>query len=152
MMFNGVYGNEIYNVQRRDNLLNLTSNMTREALNYWRPDNTDTGIPRIGGGADNARPSSFYIESGAYFRLRNLQIGYSIPLAEKIKVRKLRVYGSVQNLFTISNFSGYYPEIGRSQDNEMADVENTNTLFYAGVNQSAYPTPRTIILGLQIGF
>ncbi|MDW5290149.1 TonB-dependent receptor [Formosa sp. PL04] len=154
MIFNGVHGNEIYNQGKGRNLLELTSNMTREALDYWTPENRDASLPRIGGGANNARPSSFYVESGAYFRLRNIQIGYTLPeeLLEKIKVRKIRFYASAQNLFTITNYSGYYPEIGRSQDNELLVVDNNNLLFYSGVDQSAYPPSRTIIMGLQFGF
>ncbi|MEP5502465.1 MAG: TonB-dependent receptor [Algibacter sp.] len=153
MIFNGVAGNEIWNQGRNRNLLALNSNMTREALDYWTPENTDASLPRIGGGASNNRGSSFYVESGAYFRLRNVQIGYTLPkkILDKLNLRKVRVYGSVQNLFTITKYSGYYPEIGRSQDDELRVVDNNNLLFYAGVDQSSYPTPRTVIMGLQIG-
>lgn len=153
MIFNGVAGNEIYNQGKGRNLLELSSNMTRGALDYWTPDNTDASLPRIGGAAENDRPSSFYIENGAYFRLRNVQIGYTLPktLLDKLNIRKVRVYASAQNLFTISDYSGYYPEIGRSQDNELLVVDNNNTLFFSGVDQSSYPAARTIIMGLQIG-
>ena len=153
MIFNGVAGNEIYNNGIGRNLLNLNSNMTREALDYWTPENTDTRIPRIGGGANNGRVSSFHIESGAYFRLRNVQIGYTLPqrLLEKWNIRKIRVYGSAQNLFTISDYSGYYPEIGRSFDDELRVVDNNNLLFFSGIDQSSYPAARTIMIGLQVG-
>ena len=154
LIFNGVAGVEVWNFGKRKNLLDLNSNMTREALNYWRPDNTDTDIPRIGGGANNTRPSSFQVENGDYFRLRNLQIGYSFSkdLLEKVNLRKIRLYGSVQNLFTITKYSGYYPEIGRGKADEDRVVDNNNTMFYSGVDQSTYPTARTIILGVQLGF
>lgn len=154
MIFNGVAGNEIYNQGRGRNLLSITnSNLVREALDFWTPENTDASLPRIGGGANNARVSSFYVESGAYFRLRNIQIGYTLPkrILDKLSLKKVRLYGSVQNLFTITNYSGYYPEVGRSQDDELLVVDNNNLLFYAGVDQSSYPTPRTVIVGLQIG-
>jgi len=152
--FNGVSGVEIYNYGRRKNLLDISSNMTTEALNYWRPDNTDTDIPRIGGNAQNERPSSFLVEDGDYFRLRSMQIGYSLPqnVLEKINLRKLRVYVSGQNVFTVTNYSGYYPEIGQGMADEDRVVENDNTLFYAGVDQSTYPTARTFLLGVQLGF
>ena len=153
MIFNGVAGNEIYNNGIGRNLLNLGSNMTREALDYWTPQNTDTRIPRIGGGANNNRVSSFHIESGAYFRLRNIQIGYTLPktLLDKWNIRKVRVYGSAQNLFTISDYSGYYPEIGRSFDDEARVVDNNNLLFFSGIDQSSYPAARTIMVGIQVG-
>ena len=154
MIFNGVQGVEIWNATREANLLSLNSNMTRDALDYWTPDNTDASLPRIGGGADNARSSSFYVEDGSYFRLRNIQIGYTLPpsILERVKLANVRIYGSVQNLFTLTKYSGYYPEIGRSRDDEDRVVENNNLLFFAGVDQSAYPTPRTMIFGIQIGF
>ncbi len=153
MIFNGVAGNEIYNNGIGRNLLNLGSNMTREALDYWTPQNTDTRIPRIGGGANNNRVSSFHVESGAYFRLRNVQIGYTLPrtLLDKWNIRKIRIYGSAQNLFTISGYSGYYPEIGRSFDDEARVVDNNNLLFFSGIDQSSYPAARTMIIGIQVG-
>ncbi|PIB30424.1 hypothetical protein BFP77_04575 [Maribacter sp. 4U21] len=153
MIFNGVAGNEIYNTGINKNLLDLNSNMTREALDYWTPTNTDTRIPRLGGGANNNRISSFGVESGAYFRLRNIQLGYSLPqnIMDKINVRKIRLYLSAQNLFTITNYSGYYPEIGRSFDDELRVVDNNNLLFLAGVDQSSYPAARNLIMGVQIG-
>jgi TonB-linked SusC/RagA family outer membrane protein len=153
MIFNGVAGNEIYNNGRGRNLLNFGSNMTRGALDYWTPENTDARLPRIGGGANNGRVSSFHVESGAYFRLRNFQIGYTLPktLLDKWNVRKIRVYGSAQNLFTISDYSGYYPEIGRTFDDEARVVDNNNLLFFSGIDQSSYPAARTILIGIQIG-
>ena len=153
MIFNGVAGNEIYNNGIGRNLLDLGSNMTREALDYWTPENTDARLPRIGGGANNNRVSSFYIESGAYFRLRNIQIGYTLPktLLNKLNIRKIRVYGSAQNLFTISDYSGYYPEIGRTFDDEARVVDNNNLLFFSGIDQSSYPAARTLTFGIQVG-
>ncbi|WP_051774672.1 SusC/RagA family TonB-linked outer membrane protein [Formosa agariphila] len=152
--FNGVSGVEIYNYGRRKNLLDIGSNMTTEALNYWRPDNTDTDIPRIGGNAQNERASSFLVEDGDYFRLRSMQIGYSLPqsVLDKIKLRKIRIYASGQNVFTITKYSGYYPEIGQGLADEDRVVANDNPLFYAGVDQSTYPTARTFLLGIQLGF
>lgn len=154
MIFNGVAGNEIWNNGRNRNLLSVTNgNILREGLDRWAPDNTDASLPRIGGGANNARNSSFYVEDGSYFRLRNVQIGYTLPqnILDKLNVRKIRLYASAQNLFTITNYSGYYPEIGRTFDDELRVVDNNNLLFFAGIDQSSYPTPRTFILGLQVG-
>ena len=154
MIFNGVNGVEIWNNNRQNNLLSIgNSNLTRGALDYWTPDNMDASLPRLGGNANNSRQSSFYVEDGDYFRLRNLQIGYTLPksLTDRMNLRKLRVYTSIQNVFTITKYSGYYPEIGRSFDNELLQVDNNNLLFFAGIDQSAYPTPRTFILGVQVG-
>jgi hypothetical protein len=82
-----------------------------------------------------------------------VQIGYTLPktILDKLNVRKIRVYGSAQNLFTISDYSGYYPEVGRSFDDELRVVDNNNLLFFAGIDQSSYPAARTIIFGIQVG-
>ena len=94
------------------------------------------------------------IESGDYFRLRNIQVGYTLPQEsiESIGLRNCRFYVSAQNLFTITDYSGYYPEIGRGQADEERVVDNNNTLFYAGTDQSTYPTSRQFLVGLQLGF
>jgi len=155
LFFNGVSGVEIFNFAKTKNLFGYGgNNILTDALNYWRPDNTDTNIPRLSGGAGNNRASSFMVESGDYFRLRNIQVGYTLPkeTIESIGLRNCRVYLSAQNLFTITDYSGYYPEIGRGQADEERVVDNNNTLFYAGTDQSTYPTPRQFLLGLQLGF
>jgi TonB-linked SusC/RagA family outer membrane protein len=155
LFFNGVSGVEIFNFAKTKNIFGFgANNILRDALNYWRPDNTDTNIPRLNGGAGNNRASSFMVESGDYFRLRNIQVGYTLPQEsiESIGLRNCRIYVSAQNLFTITNYSGYYPEIGRGQADEERVVDNNNTLFYAGTDQSTYPTSRQFLVGLQLGF
>ena len=120
-----------------------------EAANAWTPTNTNTNIPRntqVDPGF-NRRMSDFYLENGAYFRLRNAQVGYSLPddVLEKIKLQKIRLYLSAANLFTISGYSGYYPEVGRNS-------RGGTSLFNAGVDEGNYPTPKTFQLGLQVSF
>ena len=90
--------------------------------------------------------SDFYLENGAYFRLRNAQIGYTLPsdVLEKIKLEKIRLYVSGTNLFTISDYSGYYPEVGRGP--------RGSNQFSNGVDEGNYPTPRTFQLGVQVTF
>ncbi|MCB6942874.1 TonB-dependent receptor, partial [Eggerthella lenta] len=65
---------------------------------------------------DNDRFSDMYVENGTYFRLRNAQLGYTLPasLTQRIKLQKVRFYVSGQNLFTISSYSGMDPEVGQS--------------------------------------
>lgn len=151
LFFNGVSGNTLLNSNRYRGFFDTDGNYLAEALNAWTPSNTNSTIPR-NTQADNGfnrRMSDFYLESGAYFRLRNAQIGYSLSdnLLDKIKLSKLRLYVSAINLFTISDYTGYYPEIGRN-----GRGGNTQTQFNLGIDEGTIPTGRTFQLGLQVSF
>ena len=112
----------------------------------WTPNNP-TNIPRatVADPAVNRQTSDFYIEDGSYFRLKNISLGYTFPssLIDKMFLTKLRTYINVENAFTIDNYSGYYPEIGRN-------IRRGNNLFNRGVDENAYPMPRTITVGVQV--
>ena len=90
----------------------------------------------------NSLPSEFYIEDGSYFRCKNLQLGYNFPksILNKISFNKLRVYAGVQNLFTITNYSGYDPEV------------SSNALFSRGIDSTSYPNARTFTFGFNASF
>ncbi|WP_298532341.1 TonB-dependent receptor [uncultured Algibacter sp.] len=149
LFFNGVSGNKILNSTIYRGYFDFNGNYLADAANAWTPSNTNTSVPRntqVDPGF-NRRMSDFYLENGAYFRLRNAQIGYTLPsdVMEKIKLQKIRLYLSGTNVFTISDYSGYYPEIGRNSRG------GTNQ-FNNGVDEGAYPVPRTIQLGVQVSF
>jgi TonB-dependent starch-binding outer membrane protein SusC len=147
----GVYGNDIYN-----NLKYPLEGMTRlfgssvNVLNAWTPTNTNTDIPRAINQDPNGnatRASDRFVEKGSYFRIKNVALGYN--LANKF-LSKLtngtistgRIYVSAQNLLTITKYSGYDPEIG-ARDN--------NQLVY-GIDDGQFPQARTFLAGLQLGF
>jgi TonB-linked SusC/RagA family outer membrane protein len=146
----GVHGNEVYNGVKV-----LTQGMLRlfgaetAVLNAWTPENPNTDVPRAvdGDPNQNSRTSDRFVEDGSYMRIKNLNIGYSIP-ADKLNsfangsIRKLRIYASFQNLLTITNYKGYDPEIG---------YRNANSLVQ-GIDYGQYPQPRAIMGGIQIGF
>lgn len=92
----------------------------------------------------NNRMSDRFIEDGSYIRLSNLSLGYTLPHAwiEKIQIEKLRVYVSAQNLFTITSYSGYDPEIGSF--NQSALLQN--------IDMGHYPAPRMFTFGLNVSF
>ncbi|MEP5340201.1 MAG: TonB-dependent receptor [Algibacter sp.] len=156
IFFSGVSGNDIYNTNIYD-LEGMTRlfNAGTTVLNRWTPTNTNTSIPRFTADhSDNVNRSDRFIESGAYAKLRNLTIGYSLSdnaLSSfgNDTLSKFRVYLTGQNLFTITDYSGYDPEIGGSttvtpgQQSEAAGV---------GIDRGVYPQPRSIILGLQVAF
>ena len=145
MQFGGTIGNEIFNAMRlyTYSLTDIT-NKDRALLNYWTPENTNTNIPRLAAADynNNNRLSDRYVESGSYLRLRNMQIGYTLPTAwvKKAMLQKVRVYVSGQNLFTISSYSGIDPEVGQAAS------------LSRGVDFGIYPQSRTFTGGINITF
>ena len=147
LFFQGIEGNEIFNGKLFEGVFGQNGAKFAIARNAWTPNNTNTNIPRatVGDPAVNRQTSDFYIEDGSYFRLKNLVVGYTFPaqIVERIHLNKLRAFINIENAFIIDNYSGYYPEIGRN-------VRRGNNLFNAGVDENAYPVPRTITLGFQV--
>jgi hypothetical protein len=86
---------------------------------------------------NNTRPSDRYIEDGSYLRLKNLTLGYTLPatLLQKVHISGLRVYFSADNLFTISKYTGFDPEVGNSS-----------------IDWGTYPVTRTFSLGVDLKF
>ncbi|GAB3649802.1 TonB-dependent receptor [Echinicola sediminis] len=152
MFFNGVAGNKILNANLYRGYFDTEGNYLADATNAWTPENTNTTIPRMTllDPGFNRRMSDFVLESGAYFRLRNIQLGYTMPeqITEKLRVQRMRLYTSLQNAFTITNYTGYYPIVGRGTRDRGSD----QNIFNQGVDESAYPTPRTYQIGVQISF
>lgn len=152
LFFNGVSGNTILNGTKYRGYFDFNGNYFKDALNAWTPTNTGATIPR-NTQADpgfNRRMSTFYLEDGSYFRLRNAQLGYSIPesVTNKLNISRIRLYVSATNLFTITEYTGYYPEVGR---NTRGGGPGTR-IFNTGVDEGAYPVPRELRLGIQASF
>lgn len=143
----GSYGNDVMNIAwlKTTSLDRRYNNQTQEAANYWTPENTDTDIPRpVSGNTNNNRTSDRFIEDGSYLRIQNVKLGYSLnqDVLDKLPFTRLKVYGTIQNLYTFSNYKGYDPEIGNF---------NQDALLL-GVDNGRYPTPRTFTLGLNVEF
>lgn len=152
MLWQGAYGNEIYNATRLW-LYNPygTSNWTNDILNSYispkynnsdeiiTPGLTDTDLHRFDYYAKNKnlRVSDFYIEDGSYIRLKNIQLGYTInpALTKRIHIRELRIYIAAQNLVTFTSYTGLDPEVGGW-----------------GIDCGIYPQPRTYYAGVNILF
>lgn len=145
--FQGVYGNKILNLNKRylDNMEGNT-NGTKIALDRWRsPENPGSGSVNKANRKQtgyNSRTSTWHLESGSYLRLQNLSLGYTLPraLTQKFKVEKLRVYVSGQNLFTITDYSGYNPEVNARPSKNLTPGEDYGT----------YPLARTYMFGLNL--
>lgn len=144
----GTYGNDIFNAMRYFTYdLVSSTNKDRAVLNYWTPTNTNTDIPRLAAtdSNDNMRLSDRYVEDGSYLRLRNIQLGYTLPVAltRKAAMQKVRVYVTGQNLLTFTSYSGADPEVGQ--------ISATNTLS-RGVDIGTYPQAMTFTGGISITF
>ena len=120
LFFDGMVGNKIYNYPRyRLESGNFNGNMSTVLANSWRPDNQNTDIPRFSktDGADNKWAySDRWLENGSYMRLKTLDVGYTLPknLTKKVKLENVRIYTSMENLFTLTKYSGYTPDLGES--------------------------------------
>ena len=151
LFFDGMVGNKIYNYPRyRLESGNFNGNMSTVLANSWRPDNQNTDIPRFSktDGADNKWAySDRWLENGSYMRLKTLDIGYTLPknLTQKVKLENVRIYTSMENLFTLTKYSGYTPDLGEST---VAGVDYN--VFSRGIDQGRYPLPRTISFGIQV--
>ncbi|TDP58292.1 SusC/RagA family TonB-linked outer membrane protein [Flavobacterium dankookense] len=144
----GSYGNDILNLTRRSGTANsiLGQNLFVESANYWTPTNTNTDIPRPINLENNTNYniSDRYVEDGSYLRVQNLTFGYNLPqdLISVIKMSRVRLYASVQNLYTFTKYSGYDPEIGSFNQSPLL----------SGIDNGRYPSPRTYSFGINVEF
>lgn len=134
-------GHDIFRAYERSDV--TYTNYQTFWLDRWTSENTNTTYPRLVSNDpnNNQRPSDFYLEDGSFLRLRNLQIGYNLPerLVEKAKLQGLRVYLSANNLFTLTNYNGFDPEIGTS-----------GWILDTGIDKGYYPSNKTIGFGLKV--
>lgn len=143
--FQGVAGNKIYNATRLE-LEDVTrgTNYLASCLDYWTPENQDASHPRLiwtDPNRNSRSESDRYLESGSYFRLRNLQVGYTFPnIWFHGLIQKARVYFNAENLFTITSYSGYTPDA------------NASDVYSRGFDEFIYPSNRTFMLGLNVTF
>ena len=121
-------------------------------MDYWRPDNTNTDIPRaiVTDPNNNSRISNYWLEDGSYLRLKNVQFGYSIPasLINRANISSFRIYVAAQNLATFTRYSGLDPEVGTALHTTNVGTPTLNV----GVDDGIYPQARTFSLGVQVNF
>ncbi len=155
----GSVGNKLLNMTR----MNLEWNRTTDALNRWTPTHTNTDIPRNGfyyskyGGYIN----SHFIEDASFLRMRNITLGYTLPAKLKI-FQSLRIYGSVENLFTVTKYTGWDPEVdtkGYEANATGVQTGNSNGVgggqtanAGAGLDFNSYPAMRSITFGVNLYF
>ncbi|MCP4552434.1 MAG: TonB-dependent receptor [Bacteroidetes bacterium] len=141
-LLSGALGQDIFNGSQRQDL--RFTNRTTAILDRWTGEGTSNVVPRYTwiDANNNYRISDLYIEDGSYIRLKNIQIGYTLPesFLEKINVSMWRFYLSVENLITITNYKGADPEIGAISS------------FDIGIDRGIYPQARTFRFGTSVTF
>ena len=157
LFFQGAAGNSIYNAQRamlegdgsgyalasymkNDVWVGYTeavqNALLTKGVNYFELENRNGVIPNPLGSPTNSENSTRFVEDGSYLRLKNLQIGYTLPtnITKKFRCSRLRFYATASNLLTITKYRGYDPEVG------------------SGVDYGNYPQSRTFTFGLNATF
>lgn len=140
MMWQGTMGNDIYDATRRTDI--SATNLPSWMLNRWTGEGTSNRIPRFMlGDNTNWQSSDLYVYDGSYLRLKNIQIGYTLPaaLTQKVFVSSLRFYVAAENLFTFTKYHGFDPEISSGGTS-------------LGVDYGVYPQARTWTIGANLTF
>ncbi|UYQ91143.1 TonB-dependent receptor [Chitinophaga horti] len=141
----GNYGNEILNFGSFD-LLNLTggNNLSARVLERWTPTNPSTTMPRANAGGGSRIISNFQVEDGSYLRFKNISLGYNFSASwlNKLHIQSLKVYIAAQNLFTITNYHGYDPEVNRFGSSSLSQ----------GLDYGTYPAAKTVLAGVNLKF
>lgn len=131
--FKGSQGAKNVNLLRRSLENPLGSyNALASVLDAWTPTNTHTSVPAISGSMATSYLDSRYVESASYLKLQNLTVGYTIPVRRY--VRSVRIFANGQNLFTVTGYKGYDPEIE------------------TGIDRGAYPKSRSVSAGVEVSF
>lgn len=140
MLISGTIGNDIFDATRRVDLYYV--NLSEEMMGRWHGEGTSNKIPRFSwtNNNDNNRVSDLYIKNGSFMRLKNIQLGYTLPkmLTSKVFISSLRLYIAAENLLTFTSYKGFDPEISYGNS--------------SGIDRGIYPQARTFTFGLNLNF
>jgi len=144
VFFQGSYGNDIYNASRIETEgMYDGKNQSTAVLNRWRKPGDVTDIPRAVKSTDNIKASSRWVEDGSYLRLKTLTLAYNVPVdaLERYGIRKIQPYFTAQNLWTLTNYKGFDPEVNEGLSGPTM-----------GIDWGTYPQTKSFIFGLNIEF
>ena len=136
----GTHGNDIFDATRRIDA--MATNLPSWMLNRWTGEGTSNRLPRyVQSDSYNWQSSDLLVYDGSYLRLKNIQLGYTLPvdLTRKISVEKFRVYVSAENLHTWTKYHGFDPEISSGGTS-------------LGIDYGVYPQPRIWTVGFNLAF
>ena len=142
----GSQGNDVLNATRIElEGMSDPKNQSTAVLNRWRQPGDVTNIPKSSfGNTDNSRISTRFVEDGSYLRFKTISLSYNFPkvLTEKVNISGLKIYATGENIFTITDYSGYDPEVNA--------FGSSNTV--RGIDFGTYPQTRNLIFGLSVTF
>jgi len=150
----GVYGNDvfmatIYYLESGGGYWNTLTTMK----DYWQKEGDQSAVPRLGLSPQdkNLRMSDRYVKDGSFFRIKNVQLGYTLPtaLTNRIGIEKFRVYVNGQNLLSFHKYNGFDPEIGIGRSGDTADQRDVLDI---GIDRGMYPLSKTITAGVNLTF
>jgi hypothetical protein len=140
MLWAGSFGNKIFDATRRVDLRYV--NLPEEFMDRWHGEGTSNTMPRFAWSTanDNNKVSDLYIKNGSYVRLKNIQLGVTLPKkwTETVFISNLRFYVAAENLITITGYKGMEPEIYNGTQ--------------SGIDRGFYPQNRTITIGANVTF
>jgi TonB-linked SusC/RagA family outer membrane protein len=149
LVLQGVQGNQIYNGGGQfmsSSASNGYDNQTVDQLNAWKNPGDKTAVPELRlFFANGVNPSNRYLSNGSYLRVKTLTLGYNLPkpLASRLRLERIRIYVTGQNLFTLTAYKGWDPEVN-------ADYQASN--INQGVDFYSAPQPKTITAGINLSF
>ena len=145
--FSGEFGYDIYNGTRKQiefmTYGNLYTNRGVDVLNAWTPENTGASIPALTTVDDNneTRMSTYFVEDGSYFKCKYIKLGYRFdqPWLQTLGLNAMNVYGQIENVFTLTKYSGLDPEVPLG-------------VYGARIDNGPYPRARTFSMGINLTF
>jgi TonB-dependent starch-binding outer membrane protein SusC len=147
----GVQGNEIFNYLKYWTDFNtFQGNRSKDMLyNSWKKQGDDAQLPRLNSQDGTSQQiSTYFVEDGSYFRLKNVQLTYSFPAAilSKVKISSAQLYVQGQNMFTLTKYKGLDPDINlRTSGNDNQDI-------HMGIDEGAFPVAKSYNIGVRLGF
>ena len=138
MLWQGTAGNKVYDATRRTDI--SSTNLPSYMIDRWTGEGTSNSIPRfVIGDQVNWQSSDLYVKDGSYLRLKNIQLGYTVPqrITRKFFVNSLRIYFAAENLVTLTKYDGFDPEISSGGTS-------------LGVDRGIYPQAKVYTFGLNL--
>ena len=148
LFFQGSYGNDIYNMSRMETEgMYDDKNQSTAVLDRWERPGMITYMPKASTTKDNLKPSTRFVEDGSYLRLKTLTLSYNFAgkLLKKMNITRLQPYLTAQNLFTLTKYKGFDPEVSQyGNSDQSATVQ--------GVDYGTYPQSKSYIFGVNVEF
>jgi TonB-linked SusC/RagA family outer membrane protein len=153
LFLQGVQGNDIFDATRiLSESMRLAMNQSATVLDRWKNPGDITSMPRaLKDDVTNSEPSTRYIENGSYLRVKSLTLAYNLPktVLQRLKIVRLQVYLTTENLLTFTKYSGFDPEVSAFN---ASNQDNTSKNTAPGVDYGTYPQSRDVIIGLNVTF